>query len=50
MANVTGTANVIGAVMATKSDKAARELGYHPGPLEPALRDAITWFRAHGML
>jgi dihydroflavonol-4-reductase len=33
-----------------RSDKAARELGYQPGPLEPALRDAIDWFRAHGML
>lgn len=32
------------------SDKAARELGYTCGPLEPALRDAITWFRAHGHL
>jgi len=33
-----------------KSDKAARELGYRTSPLEPALRDAIAWFRAHGML
>ena len=33
-----------------KSDKAARELGYTPGPLEPALRDAIDWFRGRGML
>jgi dihydroflavonol-4-reductase len=33
-----------------KSDKAARELGYTHGPLEPALRDAIDWFRAHAML
>jgi dihydroflavonol-4-reductase len=33
-----------------KSDKAARELGYQFGPLEPAVRDAIAWFRAHGML
>jgi dihydroflavonol-4-reductase len=33
-----------------KSDKAARELGYQISPLEPALRDAIAWFRAHGML
>jgi dihydroflavonol-4-reductase len=32
------------------SDKAARELGYQVSPLEPALHDAITWFRAHGML
>lgn len=33
-----------------RSDKAARELGYDAGPLEPALADAIAWFRAHGML
>jgi len=33
-----------------KSDKAARELGYTTSPLEPALRDAIRWFRANGML
>jgi len=33
-----------------KSDKAARELGYQVSPLEPALRDAIAWFRARGML
>ena len=33
-----------------QSDKAARELGYHHGPLEPALRDALDWFRTHGML
>jgi dihydroflavonol-4-reductase len=30
--------------------KAIRELGYTIGPLEPAIRDAITWFRSHGML
>jgi len=33
-----------------KSDKAARELGYTVSPLEPALADAIRWFRANGML
>ena len=33
-----------------RSDKAARELAYQPGELEPALRDALAWFRAHGML
>ena len=27
-------------------DKAARELGYTYGPLEPAIRDALAWFRA----
>jgi dihydroflavonol-4-reductase len=33
-----------------KSEKAARELGYTIGPLEPAISDAITWFQANGML
>jgi dihydroflavonol-4-reductase len=32
------------------STKAARELGYTFGSLEPAIRDALAWFRAHGML
>ena len=32
------------------SDKAARELGYTFGPIEPAIRDAIAWFRANAML
>jgi dihydroflavonol-4-reductase len=32
------------------SDKAASELGYTFGPIEPAIRDAIAWFRARGML
>lgn len=32
------------------STKAATELGYTFGPLEPAIRDAIAWFRAHAML
>ena len=32
------------------SAKAERELGYACGPIEPAIDDAITWFRAHGML
>ena len=32
------------------SAKAARELGYAFGPLEPAIGDAIAWFRTHGML
>ena len=32
------------------STKAARELGYAFGPLEPAIGDAIAWFRAHRML
>ncbi|MGH3633411.1 NAD-dependent epimerase/dehydratase family protein [Mycobacterium sp.] len=33
-----------------RSDKAARELGYVVGPIEPAIRNAITWFRARGMI
>ncbi len=33
-----------------RGDKARAELGYEVGPLEPAIRDAIAWFRAHGML
>ena len=32
------------------SGKAGRELGYRIGPLEPAIRDAIAWFRSHAML
>lgn len=30
--------------------KAQRELGYTYGPLEPAIRDALAWFRANRML
>lgn len=33
-----------------RSDKARAELGYEVSPLEPAIRDAIAWFRAHGIL
>ncbi|HSW49161.1 MAG TPA: NAD-dependent epimerase/dehydratase family protein, partial [Bryobacteraceae bacterium] len=29
-------------------DKAARDLGYSPGPVEDALRRAVEWFRANG--
>ncbi|MDB4953484.1 MAG: hypothetical protein JWO36_1053 [Myxococcales bacterium] len=32
------------------SDKASRELGYHVSPLEPAIRDALAWFRARHMI
>ncbi len=32
------------------SEKAKRELGYAPGPLETAIRDAIAWFRRQHML
>jgi dihydroflavonol-4-reductase len=28
--------------------KAARELGFQPGPVEPALARAIEWFRSNG--
>lgn len=30
------------------SDKAARELGYHPGPVEKALERAVRWYEANG--
>jgi len=29
-------------------DKAARELGYSPAPVESALRRAVEWFRRNG--
>jgi dihydroflavonol-4-reductase len=29
-------------------EKAARELGYSPGPVDMALRRAVEWFRANG--
>jgi dihydroflavonol-4-reductase len=32
------------------SEKAERELGYRSGPLEPAIQDALAWFRQHGYL
>jgi dihydroflavonol-4-reductase len=32
------------------SEKAKRELGYAAGPIEPAIRDAIAWFKRNGML
>jgi len=32
------------------SARAQQELGYTYGPLEPAISDAIAWFRAHAML
>lgn len=32
------------------SAKAEQELGYTHGPIEPAIADAVTWFRASGML
>ena len=33
-----------------KSEKASRELDYTIGPLEPAIRDAIAWFRERKIL
>ncbi|MGO9508426.1 MAG: NAD-dependent epimerase/dehydratase family protein [Mycobacterium sp.] len=33
-----------------RSDKAVRELGYVVGPIEPAIRNAVKWFRARGMI
>jgi dihydroflavonol-4-reductase len=33
-----------------RSDKAVRELGYVVGPIEPAIDNALTWFRARGMI
>jgi dihydroflavonol-4-reductase len=33
-----------------RSDKAIRELGYVVGPIEPAIRDALNWFHARGMI
>lgn len=32
------------------SEKAERELGYTHGPLEPAIADAIAFFRTQGVL
>jgi len=32
------------------SEKAKRELGYTIGPLDVAIKDALDWFRAHGMV
>ncbi len=32
------------------SEKAERELGYRPRPVEDALRDALRWFAEHGYL
>jgi dihydroflavonol-4-reductase len=34
--------------MWVRHDKAARELGYAPGPVEGALGRAVAWFRANG--
>jgi len=34
--------------MFVSSDKAKRELGYNPGPVDGALKRAVDWFRANG--
>jgi dihydroflavonol-4-reductase len=34
--------------MFVSSDKAKRELGFNPGPVDGALKRAIDWFRANG--
>jgi dihydroflavonol-4-reductase len=34
--------------MWVRHDKAAKELGYAPGPAKAALQNAVDWFRAHG--
>ena len=34
--------------MYVSSDKAQRELGYRPGPVEPALERAVRWFQGNG--
>jgi dihydroflavonol-4-reductase len=36
--------------MFVKSDKAARELGYAPGPVEPALERAVRWYVDNGYI
>jgi nucleoside-diphosphate-sugar epimerase len=32
------------------SDKARRELGYTTRAVDDGIRDAVAWFRAHGVL
>jgi len=34
--------------MFASSARAQRELGFRVVPVEPALRAAVAWFRAHG--
>jgi dihydroflavonol-4-reductase len=36
--------------MFVSSDKASRELGYTPGPVEPAFERAVGWYRDHGYI
>jgi dihydroflavonol-4-reductase len=35
--------------MYVSSAKAARELGYQPGPVERALERAVVWFRLNAL-
>ena len=34
--------------MFVSADKAKRELGFQPGPVEEALQRAVEWFRSNG--
>ena len=36
--------------MFVETDKAQRELGYRPGPVEPALGRAVSWYVEHGYI
>jgi dihydroflavonol-4-reductase len=36
--------------MFVESDKSERELGYAPGPIEPALERAVRWYGDHGYI
>jgi dihydroflavonol-4-reductase len=36
--------------MFVASDKAERELGYKPGPIEPALVETVGWYQEHGYI
>jgi dihydroflavonol-4-reductase len=36
--------------MFVASDKAERELGYKPGPVEPALAAAVRWYAENGYI
>ena len=36
--------------MFVQSDKAEKELGYRPGPVEPALARAVAWYQENGYI
>ncbi|MGA9142162.1 MAG: hypothetical protein WB007_00220, partial [Candidatus Acidiferrales bacterium] len=36
--------------MFVESDKAERELGYKPTPVESALQRAVRWYESHGYI